>query len=118
MEWERERPSSGARALFLSNAFRRPDARLQSRSQSMQSLPDKPAVPAFKIAEAFGSLERCWYVDAARREQRCAPPVTDTGDGRDGAGSGLFGGVESEGKSPESITMPVTIAFAGDLNVT
>jgi hypothetical protein len=32
MEWERERPSSFARALFLSNAFRRRDARLQSRS--------------------------------------------------------------------------------------
>jgi hypothetical protein len=32
IEWERERPSFFARALFLSNAFRRPDARLQSRS--------------------------------------------------------------------------------------
>ena len=27
MAWERERPSSFARALFLSIAFRRPDAR-------------------------------------------------------------------------------------------
>ena len=32
MEWERGRPSSFARALFLSIAFRLPDARQQSRS--------------------------------------------------------------------------------------
>ena len=32
MEWEREHPSSFARALFLGTAFRRPDARLQSSS--------------------------------------------------------------------------------------
>jgi hypothetical protein len=48
MEWERERPSSFARALFLSNAFRLPDARLQSRSFIWQFRAGFPALHQWK----------------------------------------------------------------------
>ena len=45
MEWERERPSSFARALFLSNALRRRDVREQSDRSTFAVIHCRDAAP-------------------------------------------------------------------------